>query len=82
MKDKNDWITQGIKTSCKHKRSLYNFTNNSNDPKANAHYIEYCDIPRKVTNGAKKQHHSRLIAKSNNIIRMTWNITHRQEKYI
>jgi len=22
LKDKNDWITQGIKISCKHKRSL------------------------------------------------------------
>jgi hypothetical protein len=34
---KNDWIKQGIKISCKHKRSLYTFTTNSNDPKAKAH---------------------------------------------
>jgi hypothetical protein len=32
-KEKNDWITQGIKISCKDKRSLYTFTKNSNDPK-------------------------------------------------
>jgi hypothetical protein len=43
-KEKNDWITQGIKISCKHKRSLYTFTKNSNDPKAKAHYIKYCRI--------------------------------------
>ena len=28
--DKNDWITQGIKISCKHKRSLYTLTKNNN----------------------------------------------------
>ena len=32
MKDKNDWITQAIKISSKHKRSKYAFTKNSKDP--------------------------------------------------
>jgi hypothetical protein len=36
---RNDWITQGIKISCKHKRSLYTFTKKNNDPKL--HYILY-----------------------------------------
>jgi hypothetical protein len=44
---KNDEITQGIKISCKHKRSLYTFTKNSNDPKAKAHYVNYCRILKK-----------------------------------
>jgi len=48
MKDKNNWITQGIKMNCKHKRSLNAFTKNSNDPKANAYYIKYCEILRKI----------------------------------
>jgi hypothetical protein len=52
MKDKNYWKTQGIKISCKHKRSLYAFTKNSNDTKAKAHYITYCKILRKVTKEA------------------------------
>lgn len=47
----NDWITQGIKISCKHKRSLYTFTRNSNDPKAKTHYINYCRIIKKVIKG-------------------------------
>jgi len=34
IKDRNYWITQGIKISCKHKITLYAFTTNSNDPKA------------------------------------------------
>jgi len=44
MKDKNDWITQGIKIYCNHKRSLYAFTKNGNDPKRRAHCIKYCKI--------------------------------------
>jgi ribosomal protein L33 len=43
----NDWITQGIKMSCKHKRSLYTLTRNSNDLKAKAHYMKYCKILKK-----------------------------------
>jgi len=74
MKDKYDWITQGIKISCKHKLSLYAFTKDSKDPKAKAHYIKYCKILSKFIKEAKKQHCSRLIAKSNNKIKTTWNI--------
>jgi hypothetical protein len=66
MIDKNNWITQGIKISCKHKGSLYAFTKNSNDPKVKAPYIKYCDILRKVMKEAKQQHYSMLIEKSNN----------------
>jgi ribosomal protein L33 len=60
-KGKKDWITQGIKISCKHKRSLYTFTTNSNDPKAKAHYTKYCQILKKVIKEAKKLHYGRLI---------------------
>jgi len=37
----NNWITQGIKISCKHNRSLYTVTKKNNDPKAkkNLHEI-------------------------------------------
>jgi len=47
MKDNNDSVTQRIKISCKQTRSLYAFTNNSNDPKAKAHYIKNCKILKK-----------------------------------
>ena len=47
MKDKNDWITQRIKISCKHERNLYVFTKNK-DPKAKAYYTKYCKIIIKV----------------------------------
>ena len=51
---KNDWITQGIKISCKRKRSLYTLTKNSNDLKAKAHYIKYCKILKKSNKRSKK----------------------------
>jgi hypothetical protein len=71
---KNEWIMQGIKTSCKHKRSLYTFTKNDNDLKAKARYINYGRILKKVIRESKKQHYSRLIAKSSNKVKTTWNI--------
>jgi ribosomal protein L33 len=71
---KNCWITQGIKISCTHKRSLYTFTKNSNGPKAKVHYVNYCRILKKAIRETKKQHYSRLIAKSSNKVKATWNI--------
>jgi len=69
MEDKNDWITQGIKISCKHKRNLYVVTKSNNDPKAKAHYTKYCKIIIQVIKEARKQHYCRLIAKSINKIK-------------
>jgi ribosomal protein L33 len=61
MKENNDWITQGIKLSCKHKRSVFTSTKNSNDPKVKAHYIKYCNIPEECRS---HQHRGRSL-KSN-----------------
>ena len=74
MKDNNYWITQGTKIYCKHKRSLYAFTKNSNDPKAKVHYTKHCTVLRTVTKEAQKQRYSRHRAKPNNKIKTTWNI--------
>jgi hypothetical protein len=70
---KNAWITQGIKISCKQKRSLYirTFTTNSNDPTAKAYYTKFCRILKKVIKEVKKQFYDRLIAKSDNKIKAT-----------
>ena len=53
-KDKYDWITQGIKISSKHKRSLYAFTKNSKDQKQLC--VIYYKNLGKVIKEAKKQH--------------------------
>jgi hypothetical protein len=60
MEDKNDWITQGIKISCKHQSNLFAFTKNSNDPKAKEHYIKYCKILSKVLQETKTQRYSKI----------------------
>jgi hypothetical protein len=78
QKKKKDLITQGIKISWKHKRSLYAFTKNSNEPKAKENGIKYCRILRKLIKEAKEQHYNRLTAKSNNKIKTTWNIIKKQ----
>jgi ribosomal protein L33 len=75
---KNDWITQGIIISWKHKRSLYTLTKNSNEPKAKVNRIKYCGILRKLIKEAKEQHYNRLTAKSSYKIKTTWNIIKKQ----
>ena len=40
----NNWITLGIKTSCRHKRELYLVRRNSNDEKLKRHYKAYCKM--------------------------------------
>jgi hypothetical protein len=47
-KIKNDSIT-----SCKHKRSLYIHSRNSNDPNTRAFYIKYCKILNNVIKEVK-----------------------------
>jgi ribosomal protein L33 len=53
-KIKNDWTIQGIKISCKCKRSLYIYSRNSNDSETKVFYHKYCKIPNKVIKEAKK----------------------------
>jgi hypothetical protein len=46
------------------------------------HIVNYCRILKKIIREAKKQHYSRLIAKSSNKVKTPWNIIRRQEKCI
>ena len=48
----NDWITLGIRTSCKHKRELY--AESKRNPNLHDHYKKYCKILSTVVNQAKK----------------------------
>jgi hypothetical protein len=59
-KPKNYWITQGIKISCKHKRTLYVNSRNNNKPNTRVFYVKYCKILRDVIKEAKKQHYSKV----------------------
>ena len=69
------WMTQGIKTSCKHKRRLYLYTRNSNDMFLKRYYKQYCKILVKVIQDAKRLTYNNQIVNSTNKIKTTWNIT-------
>jgi hypothetical protein len=51
---RNDWITLGKRTSCKHKRELY--VASKSNPKLRDHYNKYCKILSSVINEAKNLH--------------------------
>jgi hypothetical protein len=75
---KNGWIKQGLKIVCESKRRLYVCSRDINDEKKKKKkkiHTKYCKILNKVVLEAKKQHYNRLIAKPDNKIKTTWNIT-------
>ena len=68
------WLTNGIKISCANKRKLYLTYRNSNDPNHKEYYKKYCQILTTVIMAAKKLHYNKLLLKSNNKPKTTWNI--------
>jgi len=68
----NDWITLGIRTSCKHKRELY--VESKRKPKLREHYKKYCKILSAVVNEAKKLTYNNKIKKSTNPDKTIWDI--------
>jgi hypothetical protein len=54
-RNKNGWITQGIKISCEHKRRLYTYidSRDCNYAVIKAFCVKYCKILNKVTQEAK-----------------------------
>jgi len=62
----NAWITEGIRMSCKKKRSLYLLNRNCNNPKLKSYYKHYCLILRKTIREAKRQYYNELIINSEN----------------
>jgi hypothetical protein len=61
MSENNDWITKGIKTSCKHNRVLYQISRTSNNQPVKEHYRKYCKILSQVIKEAKRMHFNKLI---------------------
>ena len=71
---KNNWITLGIKTSCKRKRELFLLIRNGNNPALIQYYKAYCKILVHVIKEAKRMTFNKRILKSNNNSKTTWNI--------
>jgi hypothetical protein len=68
----NDWITTGIKTSCKHKSELYIACRNSKNYKLRDHYNKYCKILSRVIKEAEKLKYESKIQNSNNKNKTVW----------
>jgi hypothetical protein len=68
------WITLGIKTSCKRKKELFSLTRNSNNFVLKQYYKVYCKILKNVIKEAKRMTYNKIILKSNNKSKTTWNI--------
>jgi len=73
-KHNNNWITLGIKKSCKRKRELFQLIRNSNNPALKQYYKVYCKILVNVIKEAKGMTLNKRILKSNNKTKTTWNI--------
>jgi hypothetical protein len=73
-KDNKNWITLGIKTSCRHKRKLYLTCRNSNNLELKRHYQVYCKILTNVIEEAEKTYYDKKIQKSSNKYKATWDI--------
>jgi hypothetical protein len=57
----NNWITLGIKTSCKHKREMYFICRKSNNLELKRHYQVYCKILSNVIKEAKCTYYDKKI---------------------
>jgi hypothetical protein len=75
--DNNNWITIGIKTSCRHKRELYLACRNSNNQELKRYYQVYCKILFNVIKEAKRIYYDKTIKKSSNKCKATWDIIKR-----
>jgi hypothetical protein len=70
-KHDNNWITLGIKASCKCKRELFLLIRNSNNLALTQYYKAYCKILVNVIKEAKRMTLNKRISKSNNKTKTT-----------
>jgi len=71
--DNNNWITLGIKTSCRHKRELY-LAYRKNNLELKRHYQVYCKILSNVIKEVKRVYYNKINLKSNNKCKTTLDI--------
>jgi hypothetical protein len=75
----NNWITPGIRISCKRKRSLYVLSKASNNLNIKSYYLLYSKILREVIRKAKLMYYNNIISQSDNKSKTSWRIL-RNEK--
>jgi len=75
----NQWITKGIKISCKKKKELFLLCRNINDLNLKIYYKRYCAVLSKVILIAKKLHYNKIILGSKNKMKSTWKIINEEK---
>jgi hypothetical protein len=68
------WITLGIKISCKKKKHLYLLSRDSHDINLKRYYKRYCKILASVIKEAKSLAYNNQVIKSTNKMKTIWNI--------
>jgi len=74
----NSWITSGIITSCRRKRELCNKLQNNNNATLTSYYKDYSKILTKVIQMAKRMEYDKLILKSCDKAKTTWDIINKE----
>jgi hypothetical protein len=72
--ENNEWITKGIKTSCRYKRELYLNCRSSDNQIMKIHYRKYCRILTQVIKEAKRLHYNKQLLESDNKVKVVWKI--------
>jgi hypothetical protein len=73
-RNRNAWITKGIKISCKRKEALYILSKSTQNPKLRSYYKTYSKILSEVIKTAKKMHYHNLLSRSHNKVKTMWNL--------
>lgn len=72
--NKKQWLTTGIKKSCKNKRLLKLLKSDTNSDILNNYYKQYEKLLKKTVQKSKKISYAHTIKKSNNITKTMWHI--------
>jgi hypothetical protein len=70
----NQWITNGIRISCKRKNYLYMMSKITNCLKFKEYYVRYCALLRKVIRKAKEMYYNEMLTSSTNKPKTAWKI--------
>jgi hypothetical protein len=74
----NQWITKGIKISCKRKKYLYLMFRSTNHSGLKENYTRYCTLLRKVIRRAKALYYEGIIMVASNQSKESWKIIKRE----
>jgi hypothetical protein len=74
----NQWITNGIKISCKRKKYLYMMSKITSCLKFNEYYVRYCALLRKVIRKTKEMYYNEMLTSSTNKPKTAWKIINKE----